>query len=180
VHTLYSVSNPHKLENKDVTSNSMTPQLLQIIEDNGSASDAAKTTIEKELTNGLRSHSFYKRQPDKDGMYRCPKKDESGCSHRPTTHKKVYKRYIDSHLKPFRCSEKDCTMSFARRYPCEQHVLTHGTLREKIFCTVAGCGTEYATRANMIRHVRQTHEALKKFECLVCDRAFARKQTLQV
>jgi hypothetical protein len=87
VHALYSVSNLHKLEN--MTSNSMTPELLQNIEDNGSASDAAKKRIEKELTNGFRSHSFYKRRPDKDGMYRCPKADESGCGHRPTTHKKI-------------------------------------------------------------------------------------------
>ena len=46
-------------------------------------------------------------------------------------------------------------------------------------CMYANCGSEYATKFNLKRHVESVHMRIKKFKCQVCETLFSSKQSLK-
>ncbi|RMZ85060.1 hypothetical protein DV738_g345, partial [Chaetothyriales sp. CBS 135597] len=50
----------------------------------------------------------YSAPPDKDGFFRCPLVEHSGCTHKPTKQRCIYAKYLDSHLRPYKCKNPAC------------------------------------------------------------------------
>lgn len=46
-------------------------------------------------------------------------------------------------------------------------------------CMYANCGSEYATKFNLKRHVESVHMRIKKFKCETCGTMFSSKQSLK-
>ena len=46
-------------------------------------------------------------------------------------------------------------------------------------CMYADCGSEYATKFNLKRHVESVHMMIKKFKCQTCGNLFISKQSLK-
>ncbi|OCT54232.1 hypothetical protein CLCR_00265 [Cladophialophora carrionii] len=73
-----------------------------------------------------RVHPYYNRGPDEDGKYHCPWTHEGNCNHQSTTQSK----YVDSHLRPYRCK-------FTDRPECED--------------------LRFSSNACLLRHEREAH-----------------------
>ncbi|EHY60356.1 hypothetical protein ABEF92_005880 [Exophiala dermatitidis] len=99
-----------------------------------------------------RSNPLYDAKPDRDGWYRCPLVKEAKCAHKhkPTKQRCIYNKYLDSHLKPYKCR-------FADRPECED--------------------ARFSSNACLFRHEREAHglhnHGLNPFLCKFpdCDRA---------
>ncbi|KAJ9605485.1 hypothetical protein H2200_010142 [Cladophialophora chaetospira] len=77
-----------------------------------------------------RIHPYYNRGPDKNGKYHCPLAHEGNCNHQTTTQRCVYNKYVDSHLRPYRCK-------FTDRPECED--------------------LRFSSNACLLRHEREAH-----------------------
>ncbi|EXJ82608.1 hypothetical protein A1O3_06421 [Capronia epimyces CBS 606.96] len=97
-----------------------------------------------------RSDPLYDTKADKDGWYHCPMFIEAKCAHKPTKQRCIYNKYLDSHLRPYRCK-------FADRPECED--------------------ARFSSNACLFRHEREAHglhnHGLNPFLCKFpdCDRA---------
>lgn len=47
-------------------------------------------SLEKEHHEGARSHPFYSKKPDADGLYHCPSEGKTDCNHKPAKRKCDY------------------------------------------------------------------------------------------
>lgn len=144
---------------------------LQSVEDNEdilSQSEAAETKLEEERTKVARSHPLYQRLPDKDGKYHCPEEGKPGCTHKPTPLKCNYDKYVDSHLKPFRCNKTNCAgVQFSStacllRHEREAHGM-HGHGARPHLCHFSDCeravpGHGFPRRYNLFDHMKRVHQ----------------------
>ncbi|KAF1849510.1 uncharacterized protein K460DRAFT_279188 [Cucurbitaria berberidis CBS 394.84] len=154
-------------ENEDTTSASI-PQSLDDNEEIMSQSEAAETKLEEERTKVARSHALYQQLPDKDGKYRCPEEGKPGCNHKATSLKCNYDKYVDSHLKPFRCNKKTCVgVQFSStacllRHEREAHGM-HGHGARPHLCHFRDCeravlGHGFPRRYNLFDHMKRVHQ----------------------
>lgn len=157
-----------RTDNDDTTSNSVPSRSLDDTEDVLSASDAAEIKLEEERTKVARSHPLYQKLPDKDGKYHCPEEGNAGCSHKPTPLKCNYDKYVDSHLKPFRCNKKTCVgVQFSStacllRHEREAHGM-HGHGARPHLCHFRDCdravqGHGFPRRYNLFDHMKRVHQ----------------------
>ncbi|EXJ90859.1 hypothetical protein A1O1_03964 [Capronia coronata CBS 617.96] len=97
-----------------------------------------------------RSDPLYGAKADRNGWYHCPMFSQSKCAHKPTKQRCIYNKYLDSHLRPYRCK-------FADRPECED--------------------ARFSSNACLFRHEREAHglhnHGLNPFLCKFpdCDRA---------
>ncbi|CAN9229411.1 unnamed protein product [Alternaria alternata] len=137
-------------------------------EDTLSQSEAAETKLEEERTKVARSHPLYQQTPDKDGKYHCPEEGKAGCTHKPTALKCNYDKYVDSHLKPFRCNKKTCVgVQFSStacllRHEREAHGM-HGHGARPHLCHFRDCeravpGHGFPRRYNLFDHMKRVHQ----------------------
>ncbi|EXJ70884.1 uncharacterized protein A1O5_05876 [Cladophialophora psammophila CBS 110553] len=97
-----------------------------------------------------RSGPLYEARPDKSGHYHCPMFDKLKCNHQPTKQKCIYNKYVDSHLRPYRCR-------FTDRPECED--------------------LRFSSNACLLRHEREAHgehnHGVNPYLCKFpdCDRA---------
>ncbi|KAJ5023531.1 hypothetical protein J3E72DRAFT_387308 [Bipolaris maydis] len=154
-------------ENEDMKAAS-APQSLDGHEDTLSQSEVADTKLEEERTKVARSHPLYQQTPDKDGKYHCPEEGKAGCSHKPTALKCNYDKYVDSHLKPFRCNKKTCVgVQFSStacllRHEREAHGM-HGHGARPHLCHFRDCeravpGHGFPRRYNLFDHMKRVHQ----------------------
>jgi hypothetical protein len=133
-----------------------------------SQADAAETKLEEERTKVARSHPLYQKLPDKDGKYHCPEEGKPGCGHKPTPLKCNYDKYVDSHLKPFRCNKKTCVgVQFSStacllRHEREAHGM-HGHGARPHLCHFRDCeravpGHGFPRRYNLFDHMKRVHQ----------------------
>tara|TARA_R110002003_G_scaffold688_3_gene21071 strand:- start:320 stop:1522 length:1203 start_codon:yes stop_codon:yes gene_type:complete len=112
-----------------------------------------------------RNHALYQRLPDERGLYYCA---FPPCSHKPTHQRCMYHKYIDSHLKPFRCHKGDCSelsQSFSSsacllRHEREAHGM-HGHkphLCHFIKCERAKKG--FGRRCKLNDHIQRVHKVI--------------------
>lgn len=145
-----------------------THQALEEAEEIMTPSDAAETKLEEERTKVARSHPLYQQLPDKDGKYHCPEEGKAGCSHKPTPLKCNYDKYVDSHLKPFRCNKKSCVgVQFSStacllRHEREAHGM-HGHGARPHLCHFRDCeravpGHGFPRRYNLFDHMKRVHQ----------------------
>lgn len=150
------------------TNSASVPQSLDDNEDVLSQSEAAETKLEEERTKVARSHPLYQQLPDKDGKYHCPEEGKPGCNHKPTPLKCNYDKYVDSHLKPFRCNKKTCVgVQFSStacllRHEREAHGM-HGHGARPHLCHFRDCeravpGHGFPRRYNLFDHMKRVHQ----------------------
>lgn len=152
---------------EDSTSTSMPPNSLEDTE-GMTPSDIAESKLEEERTKVARSHPLYQQLPDKDGKYHCPEEGKAGCTHKPTPLKCNYDKYVDSHLKPFRCNKKSCVgVQFSStacllRHEREAHGM-HGHGARPHLCHFTDCeravpGHGFPRRYNLFDHMKRVHQ----------------------
>ncbi|KAH7386109.1 hypothetical protein BKA66DRAFT_569410 [Pyrenochaeta sp. MPI-SDFR-AT-0127] len=155
-------------DNEDSAPASLAPQSLDENDDVLSQSEAADTKLEEERTKVARSHPLYQQLPDKDGKYHCPEEGKAGCTHKPTPLKCNYDKYVDSHLKPFRCNKKTCVgVQFSStacllRHEREAHGM-HGHGARPHLCHFRDCeravpGHGFPRRYNLFDHMKRVHQ----------------------
>ncbi|KAF9888135.1 hypothetical protein FE257_009271 [Aspergillus nanangensis] len=118
-----------------------------------------------------RDHPYYSLPTHNDGKYYCPfTNGDKPCNHPPTTQKCAYHKYLDSHLKPYRCKVPVCMdaqLQFSSnaclfRHEREAHGL-HGHGDNPHLCLFDGCeravpGFGFPRRWNLFDHMRRVHD----------------------
>jgi hypothetical protein len=115
-----------------------------------------------------RSHDLYKNaSPGEDGLYHCPWEGESCCNHKPEKLKCNYDKFVDSHLKPYRCKAEACegarfsSTACLLRHEREAHGL-HGHGEKPFLCQYDGCerglpGNGFPRQWNLKDHMKRVH-----------------------
>ncbi|KAF2470220.1 uncharacterized protein BDR25DRAFT_325885 [Lindgomyces ingoldianus] len=156
-------------EKDDTASTSLAARSVNDEDESMSPSDAAEAkNMDDEQGKVARSHPLYQAKPDENGKYHCPNEGKSGCNHVPTTLKCNYDKYVDSHLKPFRCNKKVCVgVQFSStacllRHEREAHgMYGHGSRPH--LCQYTDCerslpGNGFPRRYNLFDHMKRVHD----------------------
>ncbi|KAF2023145.1 hypothetical protein EK21DRAFT_95151 [Setomelanomma holmii] len=101
-----------------------------------SHNDNLSTTTPESHLEMVRKNSYYTQEPDEHGMFLCPW--HYICCHKPTRLKCQFYRYVDSHLKPFRCQQSECM----RKFSSHNSLLRHERRAHKLnllYCDVPNC-----------------------------------------
>ncbi|KAH9214584.1 hypothetical protein DL95DRAFT_503077 [Leptodontidium sp. 2 PMI_412] len=123
-----------------------------------------------DLNNTARDHPLYHNvDPQADGLYHCPweKVTTANCQHRPEKLKCNYDKFVDSHLKPYRCKVSSCqdlrfpSTACLCRHEREAHGL-HGHGDKPFLGTYEGCerglaGNGFSRHWNLRDHMKRTH-----------------------
>ncbi|KAF3770183.1 hypothetical protein M406DRAFT_335903 [Cryphonectria parasitica EP155] len=117
-----------------------------------------------------RDHPLYRTAlPQADGLYHCPWEGQTGCCHRPEKLKCNYDKFVDSHLKPYRCKMESCkelpfsSTACLLRHEREAHGM-HGHGTKPYPCTFSGCdraqpGNGFPRKWNLHDHMQRVHNA---------------------
>ncbi|KAL6248069.1 hypothetical protein RBB50_005417 [Rhinocladiella similis] len=124
----------------------------------------------------VRNSPLYDAKPDEDGYFHCPMVKEHQCkSHKPTKQKCIYNKYLDSHLRPYRCrftDKPECedarfsSNACLFRHEREAHGLhNHGF--NPFLCKFMDCdrskpGNGFPRRWNQRDHMRRVHDYEEK------------------
>ncbi|OAR02291.1 hypothetical protein LLEC1_03645 [Akanthomyces lecanii] len=102
-----------------------------------------------------------------DGLFHCPWEGDASCNHKPEKLKCNYDKYVDSHLKPYKCKVASCedarfsSTACRLRHEREAHGL-HGHGNKPFLCTYAGCeraeeGHGFPRQWNLRDHMKRVH-----------------------
>ncbi|KAK4239852.1 hypothetical protein C8A03DRAFT_42554 [Achaetomium macrosporum] len=115
-----------------------------------------------------RDHYLYKNAfPQADGLFHCPWEGQASCNHKPEKLKCNYDKFVDSHLKPYRCKVEGCqnarfsSTACLLRHEREAHAM-HGHGEKPYRCTYEGCersipGHGFPRQWNLRDHMRRVH-----------------------
>ncbi|WYZ40130.1 hypothetical protein EsH8_IV_000471 [Colletotrichum jinshuiense] len=115
-----------------------------------------------------RDHPLYKNAtPQADGLFHCPWEGDSSCNHKPEKLKCNYDKFVDSHLKPYRCKIESCenarfsSTACLLRHEREAHAM-HGHGDKPFLCSYEGCdramsGNGFPRQWNLKDHMRRVH-----------------------
>ncbi|KAI0887158.1 uncharacterized protein GGS22DRAFT_156318 [Annulohypoxylon maeteangense] len=118
--------------------------------------------------SSARDHPLYKTAcPQGDGLFHCPWEGQSSCNHKPEKLKCNYDKFVDSHLKPYRCKIDSCenarfsSTACLLRHEREAHAM-HGHGDKPYLCTYEGCdravpGNGFPRQWNLKDHMRRVH-----------------------
>ncbi|KAF6839741.1 C2H2 transcription factor [Colletotrichum plurivorum] len=118
--------------------------------------------------DSARDHPLYKSAtPQADGLFHCPWEGESSCNHKPEKLKCNYDKFVDSHLKPYRCKIESCenarfsSTACLLRHEREAHAM-HGHGDKPFLCSYEGCdrampGNGFPRQWNLKDHMRRVH-----------------------
>ncbi|KAI1433408.1 hypothetical protein GGR50DRAFT_506036 [Xylaria sp. CBS 124048] len=118
--------------------------------------------------SSARDHPLYKTAaPKTDGLFHCPWEGTSSCNHKPEKLKCNYDKFVDSHLKPYRCKAEACenarfsSTACLLRHEREAHAM-HGHGDKPYLCTYEGCeramsGNGFPRQWNLRDHMRRVH-----------------------
>ncbi|KAK5664070.1 hypothetical protein OQA88_284 [Cercophora sp. LCS_1] len=118
--------------------------------------------------SSARDHFLYKNAyPQADGLFHCPWEGETTCNHKPEKLKCNYDKFVDSHLKPYRCKVEGCqnarfsSTACLLRHEREAHAM-HGHGEKPYLCTYEGCersqpGHGFPRQWNLRDHMRRVH-----------------------
>ncbi|KKY25578.1 putative zinc finger domain-containing protein [Diplodia seriata] len=138
------------------------------MDDEEAEQDAARKSSEEAEVKLARTHPLYQAQPQADEMYHCPFEGQANCQHRSTKLKCNYDKYVDSHLKPFRCKNANCiNVEFSStacllRHEREAHGM-HGHGSKPHLCAYPDCersipGNGFPRRYNLYDHMKRVHD----------------------
>ncbi|CEJ81943.1 Putative Zinc c2h2 finger domain containing protein [[Torrubiella] hemipterigena] len=102
-----------------------------------------------------------------DGLFHCPWEGTPECNHKPEKLKCNYDKFLDSHLKPYRCKVPTCngaqfsSTACRLRHEREAHGL-HGHGNKPFPCTYEGCersqpGNGFPRLWNLRDHMKRVH-----------------------
>jgi len=85
----------------------------------------------------------------------------------------IYRRHVDKHVRPYRCSEAECSKlrgftysGGLRRHEYEVHG-KHAGSTGKLQCTVSGCTRQsskgFTRKGNLDDHIRRVHESIGSY-----------------
>ncbi|QIW95004.1 hypothetical protein AMS68_000522 [Peltaster fructicola] len=114
-----------------------------------------------------RTDPLYNQEPAADGLYHCPFEGKESCNHAPNKLKCNYDKFIDSHLKPFRCKIEACSKQVFSSTACllrherEAHGM-HGHGKCPYLCEYPGCERSDPDRGfprlyNLRDHMKRVH-----------------------
>ncbi|RDA92845.1 hypothetical protein CP533_2882 [Ophiocordyceps camponoti-saundersi (nom. inval.)] len=115
-----------------------------------------------------RDHVLYKNAaPRADGLFHCPWEGQANCNHKPEKLKCNYDKFVDSHLKPYRCKAESCegarfsSTACLLRHEREAHGL-HGHGDKPFLCVYEGCeravtGNGFPRQWNLRDHMKRVH-----------------------
>ncbi|PHH86834.1 hypothetical protein CDD83_9693 [Cordyceps sp. RAO-2017] len=115
-----------------------------------------------------RDHALYKNAtPQADGLFHCPWEGQATCNHKPEKLKCNYDKFVDSHLKPYRCKADSCegarfsSTACLLRHEREAHGL-HGHGDKPFLCIYEGCeravpGNGFPRQWNLRDHMKRVH-----------------------
>ncbi|KAL7798262.1 hypothetical protein V8C37DRAFT_369289 [Trichoderma ceciliae] len=115
-----------------------------------------------------RDHILYKNvTPQEDGLFHCPWEGQSNCNHKAEKLKCNYDKFVDSHLKPYRCKAEACegarfsSTACLLRHEREAHGL-HGHGDKPFLCMYEGCersilGSGFPRQWNLRDHMKRVH-----------------------
>ncbi|CAG8979271.1 hypothetical protein HYALB_00010804 [Hymenoscyphus albidus] len=118
--------------------------------------------------NTARDHPLYHSvTTHADGFYHCPWEGQAACQHKPEKLKCNYDKFVDSHLKPYRCKVAACeSLHFSStacllRHEREAHAM-HGHGDKPFHCTFEGCersapGNGFPRHWNLRDHMKRVH-----------------------
>ncbi|KAJ8133285.1 hypothetical protein O1611_g351 [Lasiodiplodia mahajangana] len=118
--------------------------------------------------SSARDHPLYKNAyPKPDGLFHCPWEGQASCNHKPEKLKCNYDKFVDSHLKPYRCKAEACenarfsSTACLLRHEREAHAM-HGHGDKPYLCTYDGCeraipGNGFPRQWNLRDHMRRVH-----------------------
>lgn len=144
---------------------------LDIVPSRGLSTDSDNDVyieLQAEREKVARRHPLYHAIPEKDGLYHCPREGEVGCNHKATNLKCNYDKYVDFHLKPFRCDKKECagvpftSTACLLRHEREAHGM-HGHGSRPHLCHYPDCersepGHGFPRRYNLFDHMKRVHD----------------------
>ncbi|KAI0167952.1 hypothetical protein BJ166DRAFT_244319 [Pestalotiopsis sp. NC0098] len=125
-----------------------------------------RSTSDGEST--ARDHPLYKNAlPKADGLFHCPWEGRDSCNHKPEKLKCNYDKFVDSHLKPYRCKVDSCenarfsSTACLLRHEREAHAM-HGHGDKPYLCNYEGCdravpGCGFPRNWNLRDHMRRVH-----------------------
>ncbi|TVY82885.1 hypothetical protein LSUE1_G006214 [Lachnellula suecica] len=150
----------------DIAANSRQQRLL-----GSEASDDAFRMVGRsalEIDNTARDHPLYHNvSAGADGLYHCPWEGQASCQHKAEKLKCNYDKFVDSHLKPYRCKVTVCeSLHFSStacllRHEREAHAM-HGHGDKPFNCTYEGCdrgvpGNGFPRHWNLRDHMKRVH-----------------------
>ncbi|KAG5982524.1 hypothetical protein E4U55_001774 [Claviceps digitariae] len=118
--------------------------------------------------SSARDHELYKNAtPGPDGLFHCPWEGQASCSHKAEKLKCNYDKFVDSHLKPYRCKAESCegarfsSTACLLRHEREAHGL-HGHGDKPFLCVYEGCeravpGNGFPRQWNLRDHMKRVH-----------------------
>ncbi|KAK3333925.1 hypothetical protein B0T19DRAFT_140955 [Cercophora scortea] len=118
--------------------------------------------------SSARDHALYKNAyPREDGLFHCPWEGTTSCNHKPEKLKCNYDKFVDSHLKPYRCKVEGCqnarfsSTACLLRHEREAHAM-HGHGEKPYLCSYDGCerslpGRGFPRNWNLRDHQRRVH-----------------------
>ncbi|KAF4626101.1 hypothetical protein G7Y89_g12059 [Cudoniella acicularis] len=121
-----------------------------------------------EIDNTAHDHPLYQNvSVQADGLYHCPWEGQASCQHNPEKLKCNYDKFVDSHLKPYRCKVLACeNLHFSStacllRHEREAHAM-HGHGDKPFLCTYDGCergvpGNGFPRHWNLRDHMKRVH-----------------------
>ncbi|KAI9714474.1 MAG: hypothetical protein M1820_000435 [Bogoriella megaspora] len=163
---------PNNFDNKFASNNaSAVPYAIDTLDDEqypDSNTATGRQSSEEAEARQARSHELYSAAPQQDELYHCPYVASENCQHKPTKLKCVYDKYIDSHLRPFRCKNSACTaLQFSStacllRHEREAHGM-HGHGAKPHLCSYKDCeralpGNGFPRRYNLFDHMKRVHD----------------------
>ncbi|KAG5925715.1 hypothetical protein E4U42_004025 [Claviceps africana] len=118
--------------------------------------------------SSARDHTLYKNvTPGPDGLFHCPWEGKASCNHKAEKLKCNYDKFVDSHLKPYRCKAESCegarfsSTACLLRHEREAHGL-HGHGDKPFLCVYEGCeravpGNGFPRQWNLRDHMKRVH-----------------------
>ncbi|KAF2452270.1 hypothetical protein BDY21DRAFT_359707 [Lineolata rhizophorae] len=115
---------------------------------------------------------MYQTTLGEDELYHCPFEGGHQCKHKPTKLKCNYDKYVDSHLRPFKCKNAACSgarfssTTCLLRHEREAHGM-HGHGSKPHLCIFPGCeravpGKGFPRRYNLFDHMRRVHNYTRR------------------
>ncbi|KAL2752612.1 hypothetical protein ACRALDRAFT_2112831 [Sodiomyces alcalophilus JCM 7366] len=162
------IRNETKLPGQNVVGNELPGSVMTMVGDEyprHSPYTARRPSTEGE---SARDHPLYKNAtPGPDGLFHCPWEGQPNCNHKPEKLKCNYDKFVDSHLKPYRCKDPACQNSRFSSTACllrherEAHAM-HGHGDKPFLCTYEGCdrsvpGNGFPRQWNLRDHMRRVH-----------------------
>ncbi|ROT42803.1 hypothetical protein SODALDRAFT_392215 [Sodiomyces alkalinus F11] len=166
--SLQASQNDTKLSAQDLIGTDLSGSVMTMVGEEYSLPPSYTARRPTNEGESARDHPLYKNAaPGPDGLFHCPWEGQASCNHKAEKLKCNYDKFVDSHLKPYRCKDPACENSRFSSTACllrherEAHAM-HGHGDKPFLCTYEGCdraipGNGFPRQWNLRDHMRRVH-----------------------